>query len=294
MRWSESSCGPSCVHLPDLFRLWGHGLQRLVRPLALLPRLRHEPAQRPQRREEYRAAWAKPSGRGGVLARRTENPPGCSPCGVSVRRRRLRDVAGSRWLDHGADRHAFLVPERTMAQRISRAKQRIKDSGIPFRTPHAEERAQRLRAVLHILYLIFNEGYTSSVGPDLLRPNLSHEAIRLARMVHRLQPDNTEVAGLLALILLTDARRLARIGANGGAISPRAARQDTLGQASNRGGSRAPLSHIGRKARSAPTSCRPPSPPSTMKQPRPATPIGRRFWRSTTSSGGRPITPWSR
>jgi len=66
--------------------------------------------------------------------------------------------------------HAFLVHERTMAQRISRAKQRIKDSGIPFRTPHAEERAQRLRAVLHILYLIFNEGYTSSVGPDLLRP----------------------------------------------------------------------------------------------------------------------------
>ena len=123
--------------------------------------------------------------------------------------------------------HAFLVPERTMAQRISRAKQRIKDSGIPFRTPHAEERAQRLRAVLHILYLIFNEGYTSSVGPDLLRPDLSHEAIRLARMVHRLQPDNTEVAGLLALMLLTDARRLARIGANGELI-PLAQQDRTL------------------------------------------------------------------
>ena len=128
--------------------------------------------------------------------------------------------------------HAFLVPERTMAQRISRAKQRIKDSGIPFRTPHAEERAQRLRAVLHILYLIFNEGYTSSVGPDLLRPDLSHEAIRLARIVHRLQPDNTEVAGLLALMLLTDARRLARIESRWRADPTRAARQDALGQAS--------------------------------------------------------------
>jgi RNA polymerase sigma factor (sigma-70 family) len=123
--------------------------------------------------------------------------------------------------------HAFLVPERTMAQRISRAKQRIKDSGIPFRTPCTEERAQRLRAVLHILYLIFNEGYTSSVGPDLLRPDLSHEAIRLARMVYRLQPDNTEVAGLLALMLLTDARRLARIGANGELI-PLAQQDRTL------------------------------------------------------------------
>lgn len=111
--------------------------------------------------------------------------------------------------------HAFLVPERTMAQRISRAKQRIKDSGIPFLAPRAEERASRLRTVLHILYLIFNEGYTSSVGPNLLRVDLSQEAIRLARMVHRLESDNTEVAGLLALMLLTDARRLARTGANG-------------------------------------------------------------------------------
>jgi len=123
--------------------------------------------------------------------------------------------------------HAFLVPERTMAQRICRAKQRIKDSGIPFRAPHSEEPAQHLRAVLHILYLIFNEGYTSSVGPDLLRPDLSHEAIRLTRMVHRLQPDNTEVAGLLALMLLTDARRLARIGANGELI-PLAQQDRTL------------------------------------------------------------------
>ncbi len=111
--------------------------------------------------------------------------------------------------------HAFLVPEATMAQRISRAKQSIKDSGIPFKLPTTEEREQRLRAVLHVLYLIFNEGYTSTAGPKLQRSDLSHEAIRLTRIVHHLQPDNTEVAGLLALMLLTDARRLARATAEG-------------------------------------------------------------------------------
>lgn len=111
--------------------------------------------------------------------------------------------------------HAFLVPEATMAQRISRAKQTVKASGIRFQPPTAAERAERLRSVLHVLYLIFNEGYTSSAGSDLRRDDLSHEAIRLARIVHRLQPDDTEVAGLLALMLLTDARRLARTNAEG-------------------------------------------------------------------------------
>lgn len=102
-----------------------------------------------------------------------------------------------------------------MAQRISRAKQSIKDSGIPFQLPTAEERAQRLRAVLHVLYLIFNEGYASTAGLQLRRADLSDEAIRLTRLVHDRQPDNTEVAGLLALMLLTDARRAARTGPNG-------------------------------------------------------------------------------
>ena len=111
--------------------------------------------------------------------------------------------------------HAFLVPEATMAQRISRAKQSIKSSGIPFQLPTPQEREQRLRAVLHVLYLIFNEGYTASAGPALLRTDLSHEAMRLTRMVHKLQPDDTEVAGLLALMLLTDARRVARSSAEG-------------------------------------------------------------------------------
>jgi RNA polymerase sigma factor (sigma-70 family) len=110
---------------------------------------------------------------------------------------------------------AFLVPESTMAQRISRAKQTVQNSGIPFQQPTTQQRAQRLPAVLRILYLIFNEGYTSSAGPELRRGDLSHEAIRLARLLHHLQPDDTETAGLLALMLLTDARRLARTGAGG-------------------------------------------------------------------------------
>jgi RNA polymerase sigma factor (sigma-70 family) len=111
--------------------------------------------------------------------------------------------------------HAFLVPEATMAQRISRAKQSIKASGVPFQLPTSQERAQRLSAVLHVLYLIFNEGYTSSAGPHLQRLELSREAIRLARSVHTLLPDDAEVAGLLALMLLTDARRVARTGRDG-------------------------------------------------------------------------------
>jgi RNA polymerase sigma factor (sigma-70 family) len=111
--------------------------------------------------------------------------------------------------------NAFLTPEATMAQRISRAKQSIKASGVPFRLPTSQERAQRLRDVLHVLYLIFNEGYTSSVGPHLRRSELSGEAIRLARAVHSLLPEDGEVAGLLALMLLTDARREARTGPDG-------------------------------------------------------------------------------
>ncbi|MCW2632620.1 MAG: polymerase subunit sigma-24 [Pseudonocardia sp.] len=113
---------------------------------------------------------------------------------------------------------AFLVPEPTMTRRISRAKQRIRDSAIPFRTPSGPERSERLGAVLHVLYLIFNEGYTSTSGPSLQRAELSTEAIRLTRLVHHLLPDDGEVGGLLALMLLTDARRLARVGPDGSLI----------------------------------------------------------------------------
>jgi len=108
--------------------------------------------------------------------------------------------------------NAFLVPEATMAQRISRAKQAIKASGAPFRLPSPQERAGRLPAVLHVLYLIFSEGYASSIGSHLQRFDLAREAIRLARNTKTLLPDNAEVAGLLALMLLTDARRAARTG----------------------------------------------------------------------------------
>ena len=101
---------------------------------------------------------------------------------------------------------AFLVPEPTMAQRISRAKQNIKAAGMTFALPPEEERAGRLRVVRHVLYLIFNEGYTATSGPGLPRPELTSEAIRLARALHRLLPGDGEVTGLLALMLLTDAR----------------------------------------------------------------------------------------
>jgi RNA polymerase sigma factor (sigma-70 family) len=109
--------------------------------------------------------------------------------------------------------NAFLVPEASMAQRISRAKQSIKSSGTPFSMP--TERAARLAAVLQVLYLMFSEGYASSVGASLHRVDLSNEAIRLVRELHRALPHDGEVAGLLALLLLTDARREARTGPNG-------------------------------------------------------------------------------
>ena len=99
-----------------------------------------------------------------------------------------------------------------MAQRISRAKQTIKAAGTPFRLPSPQERAGRLPAVLHVLYLIFSEGYASSIGSHLQRFDLAREAIRLTRNTKTLLPDNPEVAGLLALMLLTDARRAARTG----------------------------------------------------------------------------------
>jgi RNA polymerase sigma factor (sigma-70 family) len=124
----------------------------------------------------------------------------------------LRAVGGLTTAEVG---RAFLVPEATMTRRITRAKQSIKESGIPFRLPPSSERAQRLRVVLHVLYLVFNEGYATTSGPNLQRSELTDEAIRLARIVHRLLPDDSEVTGLLALMLLTDARSAARSGPRG-------------------------------------------------------------------------------
>jgi RNA polymerase sigma factor (sigma-70 family) len=186
--------------------------------------LRSEQAR--QRREDAVAQWTLPDQR---LAPAADRPaaesddtlillfmcchPALSP--ASQIALTLRAVGG---LTTAEIARAFLVPEATMTRRISRAKQRIKDSGIPFGMPAGAERTQRLGAVLHVLYLIFNEGYASTSGPSLQRSDLSAEAIRLARMVHRLLPDDGEVAGLLALMLLTDARRPARTGPDGGLV----------------------------------------------------------------------------
>ena len=128
----------------------------------------------------------------------------------------LRSVGG---LTTGEIAKAFLVPEATMGQRISRAKKTIQDSAVPFARPMPAEWPERLKTVLHVLYLVFNEGYVSSSGSELQRSDLANEAIRLMREVRRLLPDDAEVAGLLALMLLTDARRHARTGPEGELIS---------------------------------------------------------------------------
>jgi RNA polymerase sigma factor (sigma-70 family) len=124
----------------------------------------------------------------------------------------LRAVGGLTTLEIA---RAFLVPEATMAQRLSRAKQTIRDAGSTFDELTEEDRRARLGRVLQVLYLVFNEGYTASGGDQLLRVDLSNEAIRVTRMLDRLVPDEPEVAGLLALMLLTDARRAARTRPHG-------------------------------------------------------------------------------
>jgi RNA polymerase sigma factor (sigma-70 family) len=177
-----------------------------------------------QRREDTVAATAPP-GEFVAPAADEPSPPGqddtlmllflcCHPAlsPASQVALTLRAVGG---LTTAQIARAFMVPEATMAQRISRAKRQITSSGIPFALPPQDERADRLRVVLQVLYLVFNEGYTASSGPDLHRSELTSEAIRLAREVHRLLPDDGEVAGLLALMLLTDARRPARTRPDG-------------------------------------------------------------------------------
>jgi RNA polymerase sigma-70 factor (ECF subfamily) len=114
---------------------------------------------------------------------------------------------------------AFLVPEATMAKRLTRAKHKIRDAGIPYRVPPAHLLPERTGGVLAVLYLLFNEGYAASAGDDLLRPDLTGEAIRLARLLARLMPDEPEAAGLLALMLIQDARRAARLDNDGELVS---------------------------------------------------------------------------
>ena len=135
----------------------------------------------------------------------------------------LRVVGG---LSTGEIANAFLVPEATMGQRISRAKQTIKSSSIKFELPADAERSERLRVVLQVLYLIFNEGYTATSGTSLQRTDLTAEAIRLTRVLVTLLPEEGEVAGLLALMLLTDARRNARATSDGSLVPLAEQRRD--------------------------------------------------------------------
>jgi RNA polymerase sigma factor (sigma-70 family) len=169
-----------------------------------------------RRREELAASWSAaspdpPSGRDDtlILMFMCCHPSLTPALAIPLI---LRAVGGLTTREIAA---AFLVPEATMGQRISRAKAKIKASGEPFTLPSADDRPERLRLVLHVLYLLFNEGYTSSGGPDLARTDLSGEAIRLARVMRAAMPDDPEMTGLLALMLLTDARRPARTGPGG-------------------------------------------------------------------------------
>jgi RNA polymerase sigma factor (sigma-70 family) len=203
----------------------------------LIDRLRSEQAQR--RREETAAAMQTP---GELVASGPHDDDGadataddddtltllflcCHPAlsAPSQLALTLRAVGG---LTTGEIASAFLVPEATMAQRISRAKQSIKAAGAEFAMVPQPERSERIAVVLHVLYLIFNEGYTASSGPDLQRGELTREGIRLARELHRLLPEDGEVAGLLSLMLLTDARRAARTAPDGSIVA--LAEQDRL------------------------------------------------------------------
>ena len=189
---------------------------------------------------------------------------------------------------------AFLVPEPTLAQRLVRAKRKIRDAGIPYRVPPADLLPERLDGVLRVLYLVFNEGYAASSGDSLIRRELCAEAIRLARIVVSLLPDEPEARGLLALMLLHDARRDARVGPRGEIIlldDQDRARWDAARIDGGPGAGRGGPERSGGPGR---TSSRQRSPPSTTRRRRRPTPTGaqiatlyRRAPRDDADAGGR-------
>jgi RNA polymerase sigma factor (sigma-70 family) len=189
-------------------------------------RYRSDEARR--RREDLAASWSRDapepaSGRDDTLALffMCCHPSLPAPSAVGLT---LRALGGLTTREIAT---AFLVPEATMAQRISRAKRTVAESGEPLTPPGAGAAAARLAPVLRAIYLVFNEGYASSSGPDLHRTDLSTEALRLGRLLHELLPDEPEVAGLLGLMLLTEARRPARSAVDG-ALVPLAEQDRTL------------------------------------------------------------------
>ena len=180
---------------------------------------------------------------------------------------------------------AFLVPEPTLAQRLVRAKRKIRDAGIPYRVPPAELLPERLDGVLAVVYLVFNEGYAASSGDALIRKELCAEAIRLARLVVSLLPDEPEATALLALLLLHDARREARVGPAGELIligDQDRSRWDAARIAEGQ----ALVAGRWRCAGPGRISSRPRSPFCTMKRPRPPIPTGPRSPPSTPRSSG--------